>query len=106
MLAAAPDNAVLQREWGGLMQLHGKSSAAGEHLHASVLLFFEARELGEDGALQSLRWLFDLDESLACSLAARAAALAAASSRSAESLAFARLRERWACGEEEEEAGV
>ena len=106
MLAAAPDNAVLQREWGGLMQLHGKSSAAVEHLHASVLLFFEARELGEDGALQSLRCLFELDESLACSLAARAAALAAASSRSAESLAFARLRERWACGEEEEEAGV
>jgi len=106
MLAAEPDNAVLQREWGEVMQLHGKSSAAVEHLHASTLLFFKARELGEDGALLSLRRLFELDETLACSLAARAAALAAALSRSVESLAFARLRERWACGEEEEEAGV
>lgn len=100
MLAVEPENPVLQREWGELMLQQGESSAAVEHLHASALLFLESQELGEDGALESLRRLSELDQSLACALAAQALALAAVPSRSVESLSFARLRERWACAEE------
>ena len=107
LLNAAPRNALLQREWGELMFLHGQPAAAREHLYASTLLFFEARELGGDGALLSLQRLLEVDKPLSCALASRARALAQGLSQGAEERAIAEFQELADCkAEQQSSAGV
>jgi len=107
LLNAAPRNALLQREWGELMFLHGQPAAAREHLYASTLLFFEARELGGDGALLSLQRLLEVDKPLSCALASRARALAQGLSQGADERAIAEFQELADCkAEQQSSAGV
>ena len=104
LLNAAPRNAILQREWSELMLLHGQPAGAREHLYASTLLFFEARELGGDGALGNLQRLVKLDKPLSCTLASRGRALAQRLSWDAEERAFAEFQEREDCGAQQSSA--